>query len=245
MSSSVAAADSAPRTRVLAWETSGLFGSVAALAGGTLLLERPLPTDRRSAQTLHPTLQAVLAQVGWRLCDVELLGVLVGPGSFTGVRVGVVTAKTLAYACGAAVVGVDSLLATVARCSVTTGAVVEVAFDALRGDVFAAAYRRTEDGAWAVESSPALLSMAAWQDRVAGRPAGTQATGLAAGNLAADLPAGITLVPEALRSPTAAVVGALAFERYQRGAVDDCWKLQPLYLRQAAAEEKLAARPGR
>lgn len=221
-----------------------MYGSVAALEGGRLLVERPLGSDRRSAQTLHPALKAILAEVGWRFSDVELLGVLVGPGSFTGVRVGVVTAKTLAYASGAAVVGIDSLLASAARCGAPAESIVEVALDALRGDVFTAAYQRAEDGGWRAVSLPSLQSFSAWRDRVVARAANVWVTGPAAANLADAMRAGITLAPAELRSPTAAIVGELAFRRYVRDEVGDCWTLLPLYLRQAAAEEKLAAQIG-
>ncbi len=100
--------------RILALETTDKTGTVAALDGSNLLAEMTLEPTRRSAQTLAPAIQSLLSQVGWRPPDVQLVGVSIGPGSFTGLRVGVTMAKVLAYAVGAEVLGVDTLEAVAA-----------------------------------------------------------------------------------------------------------------------------------
>src|SRR5271163_2151267 len=95
--------------RILALETSELTGSVAAAADGNVLAELQLDPQQRSAQSLAPAIRALLAQVGWQPADIDLLAVTIGPGSFTGLRVGVATAKVFAYACGAEVLGISTL----------------------------------------------------------------------------------------------------------------------------------------
>ncbi|MCA9264481.1 MAG: tRNA (adenosine(37)-N6)-threonylcarbamoyltransferase complex dimerization subunit type 1 TsaB, partial [Planctomycetales bacterium] len=95
--------------KVLALETSSFHGSVALLDGQMLLASRALPDDSRSAESLAPTIREVLTSVGVTPRAIELVAVTVGPGSFTGLRVGVTTAKTFAYAVSAAVVGVNTL----------------------------------------------------------------------------------------------------------------------------------------
>jgi tRNA threonylcarbamoyladenosine biosynthesis protein TsaB len=121
-----------PSLNILALETTDLAGSVATWADGRLFRELSLPSHQRSAQSLAPAIGDVLAQTGWRPTDVNLVAVTVGPGSFTGLRVGVTTAKTLAYCCGAAVVGLDTLevLAAAAPNGFTR---LAVAVDAQRG----------------------------------------------------------------------------------------------------------------
>ena len=74
-----------------------------------LLAELSLDHTQRSAQSLAPAIEALLTQVGWLPRDVQLVAVSVGPGSFTGLRVGVTTAKVFAYAVGAEVLGIDTL----------------------------------------------------------------------------------------------------------------------------------------
>ena len=79
---------------ILALETSGKSGTVAALSEGLVLHERPLAPHQRSAQSLAPALFACLNEVAWQPQQVDLVAVTTGPGSFTGLRVGVTTAKT-------------------------------------------------------------------------------------------------------------------------------------------------------
>ncbi|MCC6126687.1 MAG: tRNA (adenosine(37)-N6)-threonylcarbamoyltransferase complex dimerization subunit type 1 TsaB [Pirellulales bacterium] len=95
--------------KILALETTDLSGSVAASDGSNVLLELELNPQQRSARSLAPAVKSLLQQVGWRPADVQLVAVTVGPGSFTGLRVGVTTAKTFAYAAGAEIVAIDTL----------------------------------------------------------------------------------------------------------------------------------------
>ena len=82
---------------VLGVETSTRNGSVALVDSGKLLVERPLPDEgRRHAQTIVSEIDRILVECGRRKENVGRVGVSVGPGSFTGLRVGVVFAKTFA-----------------------------------------------------------------------------------------------------------------------------------------------------
>src|SRR5687768_6416743 len=101
--------------RILALETSGRSGSVAALIGQVVPVrtrvigQQALDDHQRNAQSLAPAIRSLLDVAGWRPADVQLVAVTAGPGSFTGLRVGVTTAKVFAYATSAAVLGVDTL----------------------------------------------------------------------------------------------------------------------------------------
>lgn len=129
--------------KILALETTDAQGSVALCVGGEILTSRRLETERRSAQTLAPTIQATLAEFGWVPRDVDAVAVAVGPGSFTGLRVGVATAKMFAWAVGAKIIGVDALEAIASEIerlpNGEAAATVSVGIDAQRGD---AAIRR-------------------------------------------------------------------------------------------------------
>lgn len=128
-------------TKILALETTDAQGSVALCDGGEILASRRLDADRRSAQTLAPTIRETLAEFGWAPGDVDAVAVAVGPGSFTGLRVGVATAKMFAWAVGAKIVGVDALEAIASEIerlpNGAEAAVVSVGIDAQRGDVAA------------------------------------------------------------------------------------------------------------
>ncbi|MDO5552784.1 MAG: tRNA (adenosine(37)-N6)-threonylcarbamoyltransferase complex dimerization subunit type 1 TsaB [Planctomycetia bacterium] len=126
--------------KLLAIETTGLRGSVALHAEGRLVLGRELdPAGGRSAATLVPAIKDSLAEAGWRAADLTGIAVVTGPGSFTGLRVGVTTARVLAYTLGQPIVGIDAL-EVLAAASEAAGRVVSAAIDAQRGDVACARF---------------------------------------------------------------------------------------------------------
>jgi len=95
--------------RTIALETSSSSGSIALFEADRLVAESDLGAwelgrGQRTAQSLAPALQSILRQATWKPRDVELIAVTDGPGSFTGLRAGVTTAKVFAYATGAEVV---------------------------------------------------------------------------------------------------------------------------------------------
>jgi tRNA threonylcarbamoyladenosine biosynthesis protein TsaB len=220
--------------RILALETTEAIGSVAAAAGDELLAQQQLNPGQRSAQSLAPAIRSLLEHVGWRPAEVQLVAVSAGPGSFTGLRVGVTTAKVFAYAAGAEVLGIDTLevIAAAAPPEIPS---LHAMVDAQRGDVAARAFRRGPDG-WLQPAGPtALVPLDAW---LAGLPAGTVVSGPGLIKRVGDLPPGVTVLDPAYWAPTAANVARLAHRHYAAGRRDDPWSLAPRYSRRPAAEEK-------
>ena len=130
---------------VIGLETSGFVGSIALRRDGQLLEERWLgQAGRRHAQSLVLELRELLHAHGAKPRDVQAIAVSKGPGSFTGLRVGLVCAKTFAYATGCRFVAVDTFEAIAENCpsDVSDVWIVE---NAQRGDFFVGAYAR--DGA--------------------------------------------------------------------------------------------------
>lgn len=226
------------RWRGIALETSGRTGSVAALEGTRVVAERSLDPTLRSAQSLAPGLQRLLADLGWPPEGIDLVALPVGPGSFTGLRVGVTTAKVFAYAVGADVIGLDTLQ-VIAVGSPDTVQDVEVAMDAQRGQLFAARFRRGDAESFEFVRATELIDTDRWVEML---EPGSTVTGPALAKLAARLPASIQVVPPQYWHPTATGVGRLAIERYAAGQRDDLWRLVPRYYRLSAAEEKWAER---
>src|SRR5581483_928797 len=97
--------------RVLILETSGRAGWVAVAAGDSLLRSRQLDEARRHARDLAPAVCELLDAAGWKPRDVHALFVSRGPGSYTGLRVGIASAKVFAYATGCALIAVDTFSA--------------------------------------------------------------------------------------------------------------------------------------
>src|SRR5688572_8737443 len=94
--------------RALVLETSCRRGLVAVADGDRALAVRALDESRRNARDLAPAVAALLAEQGWKARQLEVVIVSVGPGSYTGLRVGIMSAKALAYATGCALVGVET-----------------------------------------------------------------------------------------------------------------------------------------
>ena len=225
--------------RILALETTEHNGSLAAMANGNLLEELILERTQRSAQSLAPAMVALLKQVGWRPADVQLVAVSRGPGSFTGLRIGVTTAKVFAYAVGAEILGVDTLEAIAAAVpeDVTK---VSVVMDAQRGQIVGRYYGRRSDGWFEPTEPQRLIDVETWLEQL---PPEIAVTGPILGKLADRLPSHVRLLDRRCWSPRASVVARLAARDYALGRRDDLWKLAPHYCRPSAAEEKFKIPP--
>ena len=220
--------------RILALETTENIGSIAASNDANLLAELQLDSRIRSAASLAPAIQSVLKTIGWQPETVELVAVTVGPGSFTGLRVGVTTAKVFAYAVGAKVLGVDTLQ-TIAEAAPADIASLSTLVHAQRGEVVAQPFRRTAEG-WMEPAGPQeLLPVDAWLaqltpvQRSPGQSWQSCCLACPTGSLALD--------PQFWR-PRAAGVARLASRLFAAGRCDDIWSLVPRYSRRSAAEEK-------
>jgi tRNA threonylcarbamoyladenosine biosynthesis protein TsaB len=222
---------------VLALETSGLTGSIA-LAVDNLVFQRELATEgRRHAQTLVAEWRDLLRERGVKPADIDAIAVSIGPGSFTGLRVGVVCAKTFAYATGCRVLAVDTL-AAVAQAAPVELATTWVVSDAQRGDLFAARYARTAAG-WQRDGDVRIVPGAAWLRTLSGEDV---VAGPGTSRLSMDAITKARIVRDDWAArPTATRVFAVARPRLLAGESDDLWTLSPLYIRPSAAEEKRAA----
>lgn len=220
--------------RILAIETIDKTGSVAALDGERLLVERGLGDQQRSLQTLVPAMREVLETVGWKPAGVELVAVATGPGSFTGLRIGVATAKSFAYAAGSQVLGVGTMAVLAAQVPVECRRFAAIV-DAQREELFIADFERDEAGNVLRATEPRIEPAAQWMASLA---AGDAVTGPGLKKWARRLPAGVQLVDEAHWLPRAEAVGRLAFQAYQQGAREELMAIVPHYFRETAAEEQ-------
>lgn len=226
---------------LLALETSGRTGSLALLADGVLREEKRLDeVGRRHAQTLVSELHDLLERHAVTPRDLAAVAVSRGPGSFTGLRVGIVCAKTLAYAAGLKLLAIDTF-DVIAAAAPEDACVVHVVDDAQRGDLFVATFRRGSDGAQTADGPVTIVAAEAW---VAAVDRESLVLGPAAASLVdLGLRANVAANP-GLNFPEAGIVGRLAWERLLRGEADDFWTARPFYLRASAAEEKWALTHG-
>lgn len=223
--------------KILALETSGTGGSVAALLDDRLLAEISLGREKRSAQTLAPALRDLLHSVGWQPAQVELVAVSAGPGSFTGLRLGITTAKVFAYAVQAEVLGIDTLETIANQVPANVHRVIAL-IDAQRGDVVAKPFVRDPAGWYVPDGPPRLLSFRNLMEEV---PPEAVLSGPVLERFAGQLPSRIKTTEAECWAPRAGTVGRLAARQYAAGVRHDLWTLVPYYARPSAAEEKRGA----
>jgi tRNA threonylcarbamoyladenosine biosynthesis protein TsaB len=219
--------------RVLAVESSSIAGGVALLDGERLVAEYLLDVSVTHSERLMSAVDRVLADARWTPRDLRALAVAIGPGSFTGLRIGISTVKGLALALGLPIAAVPTLDAMAAALPWPALPVCPV-LDARKGEVYTSLYRW--DGAvmrreWdylalAPEALAALLS---------------EPTLLAGDGALRVVSSFARTVPPPRRLPSPACVGALGLERLRRGDTVTPAALTPLYLRPSEAELKRRA----
>lgn len=227
--------------RVLAIETSGRSGSVALADGSRVVAEASFGQGLRHAAELLPTIDRLTREHGWTPASVTHVFVSVGPGSFTGLRVGVTLAKTIAMATGATLVAVPTARVLAANAPAEAREVV-VVLDAKRGQIFTARFTREAAGDDWHEAEPARLDTPAAALATAGRPVYVIGEGVpyhadaiaAAGD-------GVVVSDSSCAVARAAALVPLGIAMTERGETADPFTLTPLYVRRPEPEEKRLA----
>jgi tRNA threonylcarbamoyladenosine biosynthesis protein TsaB len=224
---------------VLGIESSGPIGSAAACRDEEALAERALDRGMEQGRLLVSLVDRVIAAAGWdKRRDVELIAVSQGPGSYTGLRVGLTCAKTLAMLLDKPLVGVCSLDA-MAENAPTDALNILTVVDAKRGQVYAARYERAANQLRRA-LDPCILTPAELRAVV---PTPVYVMGDAVRTHAADFERpGYSLAPEESWRIRASVVARLGLALFRAGRRDDPPALEPIYLRLAEAEERRLAR---
>lgn len=240
--------------KTVAWDTSTAPTAVALLEDDRCVAADATATEARHGEVLLPRVRGLLESAGWDKRHVSLLVVGVGPGSFTGLRVGVATAKGWAVATGVPLVGVSSHYA-LAGPQLGSSELVVAVTDAFKGEVYMTAFAE-QDGEPAPQSPPfhakpqeACRRLAALAN---GRPVRMVGDGLERypDAFAPDALAAIGLVVQsaatqaaggATNVPCAETLGRLGRARFLRQGADDLNALAPLYIRDSDA--RLPATP--
>ena len=226
---------------ILAFETSAKAASVALTENGKLLGESYQNTGLTHSQTLMVMAEDVLKQCGKTAADVEAVAVAAGPGSFTGVRIGVAAAKGFAWGAEIPCYGVSTLEAMAESLDVYEGQVC-ACMDARRNQVYNAVFsaeggvltRVTEDRAIALSDLKEELKKAEKPVFLVGDGAN-----LCYNTLRADVP-NLILPPEHRIHQRAVGVAILAQRMNDAGIAPSGGELEPNYLRLSQAErEKL------
>lgn len=224
---------------ILSIETSTGCGSVALTKGsctdGHLLAEYTLRPDITHSRKLLGNIRQIMADadVGWHQLDG--LGVSLGPGSFTGLRIGLAAAKGIGMASDVPLVGVESLDGLAQQC-MGVDKPVWCLLDARKGQVYGACYRyNSTENRMIIEGEVAALAPEVLLEKI------TEPTLLAGPGIKPFFDLFIshtllTLLPEVAIQPRAATIGFLAADRLEKGISADPAGLTPLYARASEAE---------
>jgi tRNA threonylcarbamoyladenosine biosynthesis protein TsaB len=226
--------------RILALETATLAGSAALLEGGRVIGLCLLDVAVTHSERLMAMVDRLLDDSGWDIARVEGLAVSIGPGSFTGLRVGVATVKGLSLALGLPVAAVPTLDALAWNVPFADAPVCPL-LDARKGEVYLSLYRWREDRMERQWEYTALPPRAAAERLTP--PVIVLGDGVPACQPFLD-PLGpeVRVAPASHMAPSAAVVGLLGHDMLASGDAVAAEALEPLYLRPSEAELKARRR---
>lgn len=222
--------------KILAVDTSGFTGSVAVSDERVLLEERQLPVEgRRHAQTLVSAADELLKAHSLKPGDIDAVAVSVGPGSFTGLRVGVVFAKTFAWANQAKLLAVDTLRAVAQQAG--DEPFVTAISDAQRQEVFVSTFR------WDPQANVQVVLEAVRIEPIEMVVESVEHETIWTGpglSKFRELVTGERMVEESLWNPRAATIAELGSVMLQRNQIANIHTLEPVYIRRSYAEENAA-----
>ncbi len=244
------------KLRIVAIETSARLGSVACGEDSEVLIEKEFIGEQRHTDQLLPTLAEVCSEAGWSPQSIDQVYVSAGPGSFTGMRVGITAAKALGLALDVKIVAVPSTDVMVLNASNTENgpathdiARIVTIMDAKRGQVYAALYERWDSDQTYVPGfqtlwEPSLMTAQEVLTKV-DRPLAVLGEGLRWHSAAFEGESEVVCLPEPLWQPRARNVLRCGWLRAQAGLFTPADQLTPIYVRRPEAVEKWEQRHGK
>ena len=216
-------------------DTSGNPGVVAIAENDTVRASRSLDKARRHARDLAPVLAQLLQEQLWRPEDISAVVACCGPGSYTGLRVGLITAKTFAFATGCRLLGIGTFFAIAFQAAAE---IVDVIADAQQDKIYVQRFQRQPPAQAAREITPLqILHVTDWLKSLTPE-VWVSGPGLALHR--SRLPGYVRLAAESLWQVQPESLLRLGLDRLSRDERDDWATLEPLYLRPSSAEEKHA-----
>lgn len=222
---------------ILAIDTATQVSSVAVLKEGRLLAELTMQGKLTHSETLLPHIEQVLKMAA--VAKEELTGIAVsnGPGSFTGLRIGLAAAKAMSYVLGIPLVGVSTLQALAYQLP-APGVRVMCLLDAQKGNAYVESYRWENNSLQVVDSvlvakiTDIVAACANMNEQVI--LLGDAVQKKVAGKL--ELPANVSVAPPHIVMPRAACVAMLGQAKLMAGEKDNVMDLEPVYIRRSEAE---------
>jgi len=223
--------------KVLGIETSCLVGNIAICDGNRVVARKSYGKNFSHGKEIVSTIELLFNEIKWDPSNIDLIAVSTGPGSYTGLRVGVTCAKTLAYGLGKPVIDVPTLDVLVENVKDNSAKTICPVLDAKRKSVYACIYDRSNNESrkttdFLIISPDSLIDILPESTLIFGDGIAPYREIFSQKNL--------TIVEdEKLCIADAADVARLGLERYEQGIRCEINALAPLYLRKSEAEERL------
>lgn len=222
---------------ILGMDTSSVNATVAVMNDSKLVAEYLISNDRTHSVIIMPLLEDMLKKCGMSLNDVDVFAVVTGPGSFTGLRIGIATIKTLAQACNKPVIGINSLESLSNNFSMQRDTLICPIIDARHEEVYNAVF---ENGICVAQ--PRVISM----DELLSELDVMDKDVVFCGDGVLNYSEKITsksnckwsIAPQNLSMQKASSLCLAAYERAIAGDFDNLYTLLPLYLRRSQAERE-------
>ena len=223
--------------KILALDSSAVVGSVALCEDTRMVAHYTLNTGNTHSQTLLPMIESVLKSAEWEIDDLDLFAVSNGPGSFTGVRIGVATVKGLAFGKNIPCAGVSTLEALAYNLRYFNGIICPV-MNARRAQVYNALFS-CKDGVLTRLCPDRAISIAELDEELCSMDQPIYLVGDGY-DITLDGLAKTTVrpVPDELRVQSGYSVAMCGLAAYERGEAMDDATLAPVYLRPSQAERE-------
>ncbi len=225
--------------KILAIDTSSFPASVAITDGGVLLGEYIIRNQRKHSQNIMVMTERLFDDLGMDISEIDVFAVTVGPGSFTGLRIGISTVRAFAQAMGKPVAAVSTLRALAYNMSETTGIIVPM-LDARRDEVFLGAYE-FKNGVCCEVLAPCVMTVGEALTKF-----GSSAMFVGDGAIIHrdELEGGGAqrFAPVNMAETRASSLAAAAYKMAEKNEVCDYNGVEPMYLRKSQAEREYEGR---
>ena len=225
--------------KILALDTSSSATTVALLDNEKLVAEYTINNFSTHSLKLMPMISEIFESCGWLPEDIDIFGVSLGPGSFTGLRIGVTTIKAMAQALNKQVYGVSSLDVLAYNLMYVDGIICSI-IDAQRDEVYVATYKWDNNNLNQI-MNPSILSVDKLKEVMYKKKEHVYFVGDVAKKLRLRIEeencdTNMVFPPDALLLPRAYAVGKIARQHASEGKLKNLEDIVPIYMRKSYAE---------
>jgi tRNA threonylcarbamoyladenosine biosynthesis protein TsaB len=224
----------ASEAKVLLLETSCSSGIVALGFGTIIVAHRVLEIAKRHVSDMAPAIAEMLKECGWEANNLDAIATGIGPGSYTGLRIGLMSARTLAMMTGARLLGISTFEILAQHCLEAGHAKIEIIADAQQDKIYAQSFENNNSNLKSA-SELKIVSAAEW---IANRDINFAIAGPGVPKVQPLISANQGMVVEQSGNINKESFLALALKKLFSHHSDDPLSLQPLYLRRSSAEEQ-------